>query len=96
MKLSVNEAKLTALWVGTVLLFNWVLILKFAFGREMGLLRNGPLAANENVSRKWPLARDVRVKWLLTEAGPFTEYTLEMQKKKCLLGFGYTVVLVML
>ena len=85
--------------MGTVLLFNWVLILKFGFGREKftGLSRNGPLAANENVSRKWPPATDVRVKWPLTEAGPFTEYTLEMQKKKkCVLAFGYTVVLVML
>ena len=57
--------------------------MKFAFGREKftGLSINGLKAANENVSRKWPLARDVRVKWPLTEAGPFTEYSLEMQKK---------------
>ena len=53
MKLSVDEAKLTGMWVGNCAAFRRVVILKFALGPEKfpGLPRNGPPVPNESLAK---------------------------------------------
>ena len=53
MKLSVDEAKLTSMWVRNCAAFQQVLILKFSLGPEKfpGLPRNGPPVPNESLAK---------------------------------------------
>ena len=53
MKLSVDEAKLTGMWVRNCAAFRQVVILKFALGPEKfpGLPRNGPPVPNESLAK---------------------------------------------